>query len=73
MTTGIVRQWHDDKKYGWIERDDADADIFVHVTGLASGIESLAPGQRVSFEIGVGRANKPAAHNVSFIPDASAQ
>jgi CspA family cold shock protein len=66
LAQGTVKWFSDQKGYGFIEQDNGD-DIFVHHTEiLGSGFKSLAEGDRVSFEVGVGRKG-PAAQNVEKI------
>lgn len=52
MATGAVK-WFDAKKgFGFITPDLGPCDVFVHVSALAAaGIERLAPGDRVEFEL----------------------
>jgi CspA family cold shock protein len=52
MQYGTVK-WFDFRKgYGFIEPSDGSRDLFLHIRAVErAGIESLEPGQRVSFEI----------------------
>jgi CspA family cold shock protein len=66
LAQGTVKWFSDQKGYGFIEQDNGD-DIFVHHSEiLGSGFKSLAEGDRVNFEVGVGRKG-PAAQNVEKI------
>ncbi|MFP3951092.1 MAG: cold-shock protein [Candidatus Bathyarchaeia archaeon] len=47
---GTVKKWLTLRGFGFIEVDDSDDDVFVHNSEL-SGVSSLRPGQKVSFEI----------------------
>jgi CspA family cold shock protein len=60
MATGVVK-WFDGKKgFGFIAPDLGPRDVFVHVSVVrAAGLDKLAPGQRLEFELvqdGSGRA-----------------
>jgi len=51
MENGTVKFYNDQKGYGFIQPDNGGKDVFVHVTALhRAGIESLAEGQKVSFD-----------------------
>jgi CspA family cold shock protein len=52
MQYGTVK-WFDFRKgYGFIEPSNGSRDLFLHIRAVErAGIESLEPGQRVSFEI----------------------
>ncbi|GGI84833.1 cold-shock protein [Polymorphobacter multimanifer] len=52
MATGAVK-WYDLKKgFGFITPDHGPRAVFVHASALQSaGVDTLAPGQRVEFEL----------------------
>ena len=53
--------------YGFIERDQG-GDIFVHISEVDENFDTLAKGQRVSFEEGASRRTcRPEAKNVTVI------
>ena len=57
--TGTVKWFNATKGYGFIARTNGSKDVFVHVTALeASGINHLADGQRVTFEVEPDRMGK---------------
>lgn len=52
MTIGTVKFFNTNKGFGFISPEGGTKDVFVHATAVeASGIGSLAEGQRVSFDI----------------------
>ena len=52
MTKGTVKWFNATKGYGFISPQDGSKDVFVHISALeASGLKSLADGQKVSFEV----------------------
>jgi cold shock protein len=52
MASGAVK-WFDARKgFGFITPDLGPRDVFVHVSALAAaGLETLAPGDRLDFEL----------------------
>ncbi len=51
MNTGTVKFYNDQKGYGFIQPDDGQKDVFVHVTALErAGISGLREGQKVRFD-----------------------
>jgi len=50
--TGTVARFMDEKGFGFIQRDQGGADVFVHYTAISgTGFRSLTPGQRVEFNV----------------------
>jgi CspA family cold shock protein len=49
MFTGVIRKW-DRRGYGFVQRDDGQQDIFLHVSALPDGRDSLPEGTRVEFQ-----------------------
>jgi len=66
LKTGIVKWFNHTKGFGFIQPEDGGADAFVHISALErSGINDLAEGQRVQYELETGRNGKEAAANLS--------
>ena len=62
-----MKWFSNEKGYGFIERGNGEADVFVHVAANAGeGYKSLTEGQRVSFEVVQGDKGLQAA-NVSAL------
>ena len=63
MPTGTVKWFNANKGFGFIEPDDGENDVFVHVTAVQeSGLGSLVEGERVSFELFENRGKLAAAN-----------
>jgi len=69
MATGTVKFFNSIKGFGFITPDGGGADVFLHAADvLASGIGSLADGQRVSYELGTDkRSQVPKAIELKLI------
>ena len=64
MTTGTVKFFNPARGFGFIQPENGERDVFVHISAVeAAGMASLAEGQRVSFDVVTDRG-KPAAGNL---------
>jgi cold shock protein len=62
MATGTVKWFNSQKGYGFIQPDDGSKDVFVHISAVErSGIGYLNEGQKISYEVEIGRNGKSAA------------
>jgi cold shock protein len=64
--TGTVKFFNASKGFGFITPDDGAKDVFVHISAIeASGMQTLADGQKVSFDVEPDRMGKgPKAVNL---------
>lgn len=52
MDTGTVKWFNEQKGYGFIQPDNGQKDIFVHISAVErAGLRTLKEGQKVSYEI----------------------
>ena len=64
MATGTVKWFNPTKGFGFIEPEDGDRDVFVHISAVErAGLGTLAEGQKVSYEV-VTERGKQAADNL---------
>jgi cold-shock DNA-binding protein family len=65
-TTGTVKWFNTTKGYGFIQPDDGQKDVFVHISAVEkAGLRSLNEGDKVSFDLQEDRG-KTAACNLSL-------
>ena len=63
MTTGTVKWFNVQKGYGFIQPSDGTKDVFVHVSALErAGLQGLAEGQQVSFDVSMERGKSAAVN-----------
>ena len=63
---GKVKWFNPTKGFGFIERNDKEKDVFVHISAVErSGLTGLADNQKVTFDIEPGRDGREAAVNIS--------
>lgn len=66
---GTVDRFMDEKGFGFIKPDEGDKDVFVHHSAISgSGFKSLAPGQRVEFDL-LQDPKGPRAENVELLDE----
>lgn len=52
MDTGTVKWFNEQKGYGFIQPDNGQKDIFVHISAVErAGLRTLKEGQKLSFEV----------------------
>jgi CspA family cold shock protein len=66
MTTGTVKWFNSQKGFGFIQPENAENDVFVHISTVErAGLSTLTEGQKVSFDIVADRrTGKAAAENL---------
>jgi ATP-dependent RNA helicase RhlE len=65
MATGNVKWFNPAKGFGFIAPDGDGKDVFVHASALErAGIDRLAEGQRIEYEVVAGRDGRSSAENV---------
>ena len=65
MPTGTVKWFNENKGWGFIVPDEGGDDIFVHYSAIESaGFKTLKEGQKVNFELKLGKNGKYQAGNV---------
>lgn len=66
MSTGTVKWFNNQKGFGFIQPEDGQKDVFVHISAVErAGLSTLNEGQKVSYEIVTDRRNgKSSADNL---------
>ena len=63
MAAGTVRWFNAQKGFGFIQPEGGGKDVFVHITAVqAAGLQDLAEGQRVTYEVVRDRGKEAAAN-----------
>jgi CspA family cold shock protein len=66
MAMGTVKWFNNQKGFGFIQPDNGDKDVFVHISAVErAGLSTLNEGQKVSFDIVADRrSGKSSADNL---------
>jgi cold shock protein len=68
MATGTVKWFNATKGYGFIQPANGGKDVFLHVSALErAGINGIADGQKVSYELESGRDGRTSASSIQLI------
>jgi cold shock protein len=68
MATGTVKWFNATKGYGFIQPESGGKDIFLHVSALErAGINGIADGQRVQYDLETGRDGRASAGNITLL------
>jgi len=67
MSTGVVKWYNSQKKYGFIRPNDQGGDIFVHISALEkAGLTTLNEGDKVTYDVAIEKG-KSSAVNIRII------
>ena len=66
MNTGVVKWFNSQKGFGFIQPENGDKDVFVHISAVErAGFGTLNEGQKVSYDIVADRrSGKSSAENL---------
>ena len=69
MTQGTVKWFNNQKGFGFIQPENGDKDVFVHISAVErAGMSTLTEGQKVSFEVVADRrTGKSSADNLRAV------
>lgn len=68
MATGTVKWFNATKGYGFIEPENGEKDVFLHISAIErAGLNSPTEGQRLQYELETGRDGKTSASDVSYL------
>jgi CspA family cold shock protein len=63
MAVGTVKWFNAQKGFGFIQPERGGKDVFVHISAVqAAGLQDLAEGQKVTFEVVRDRGKEAAAN-----------
>jgi cold shock protein len=65
MIEGVIKHWNPDRGFGFLKRDDGEADVFVHVRTLQMvGLPEPEIGDKFEFELVPSRNGRTEAGNL---------
>ena len=68
MSVGTVKWFNATKGYGFIQPEDGSKDVFVHISAVQrAGLQGLREGQKVKYELMMGRNGKSSAENLAVM------
>ncbi len=68
MATGTVKWFNPGKGFGFVAPEDGGKDVFIHISALEkAGINGLAEGQKIEYQLAPGRDGRTSAENVRLV------
>ena len=68
MPSGTVKWFNPTKRYGFIEPEGGDKDVFVHISAVqAAGLNGLREGQKLKFDLTTDDKGKASAVNLAVV------
>ena len=68
MAKGTVKWFNATKGFGFIQPEGGSKDVFVHISAVErAGLSGLADGQKVTFDMEVGRDGRQSAANLALV------
>lgn len=63
MAKGTVKWFNPTKGYGFIQQENGERDVFVHISAVQkAGLDTLQEGQQISFDVVTERGKTAAAN-----------
>lgn len=67
MANGTVKWFNSTKGFGFIQPENGNRDVFLHVSALErAGLQAPADGQKVTYDLEAGRDGRESAVNIKF-------
>ena len=67
MANGTVKWFNSTKGFGFIQPENGNRDVFLHVSALErAGLQAPADGQKVTYDLEKGRDGRESAINIRF-------
>ena len=67
MASGTVKWFNSTKGFGFIQPENGNRDVFLHVSALErAGLQAPADGQKVTYDLEAGRDGRESAVNIKF-------
>jgi CspA family cold shock protein len=68
MATGTVKWFNATKGFGFIQPDEGNKDVFLHISAVErAGLRSIEEGQKISFEIETRRDGRESATDIALV------
>ena len=68
MANGTVKWFNSTKGFGFIQPENGNRDVFLHVSALErAGLQAPADGQKVTYDLETGRDGRESASNIQFV------